>query len=237
MRLKIIDLEHGDQPMVSDDGDTVLVFNGEIYNHAELRRELEQLGHRFHSHCDTETVLHAFLEWDIDAFARLRGMFAAAFWNESRTAAGAGARPHGDQAAVLRPPHGEDLYFGSELKAILLHPEIDRRIDLAGLDRLSLAQLRSRAATRWWKASRSSRRAHWLEWRAGAVDQRSVLAAGVQARSQAEILASAKEELDGLLRSAVREHWFPTFPWACGRAAAWIRPRSCITPARQRRRG
>ena len=65
VRLKIIDLEHGDQPMVSDDGDTVLVFNGEIYNHAELRRELEALGHRFDSRCDTEVVLRAFLEWDV----------------------------------------------------------------------------------------------------------------------------------------------------------------------------
>ena len=83
VRLKIIDLKHGDQPMTSDDDDTVLVFNGELYNHMELRRELEQAGHRFYSRCDTETVLHAFLEWDIDAFRRFRGMFAAAFWTQS----------------------------------------------------------------------------------------------------------------------------------------------------------
>jgi len=83
VRLKIIDLEHGDQPMASDDGDTVLVFNGELYNHMELRRELEQAGHRFHSRCDTETALHAFLEWDVRAFHRFRGMFAAAFWKSA----------------------------------------------------------------------------------------------------------------------------------------------------------
>ena len=63
-RLKIIDLQGGDQPIVTDDGDTAIVFNGEIYNHLELRGELENLGHKFHSHSDTETVLHAFLEWD-----------------------------------------------------------------------------------------------------------------------------------------------------------------------------
>ena len=58
----------------------VAVFNGELYNHMELRRDLERAGHRFRSRCDTETVLHAFLEWDIQAFRRFRGMFAAAFW-------------------------------------------------------------------------------------------------------------------------------------------------------------
>ena len=84
VRLKIIDLEHGEQPMTSHDGDTVLVFNGEIYNHSELRQELEARGRRFRTQCDTETLLEAFLEWDVEAFRRLRGMFAAAFWTESR---------------------------------------------------------------------------------------------------------------------------------------------------------
>src|SRR5579862_1096464 len=71
-RLKIIDLASGDQPIFSGNGDTVIVFNGEIYNHLEVRAELEQRGHRFRTHCDTETVLAAFLEWDTDCFSRLR---------------------------------------------------------------------------------------------------------------------------------------------------------------------
>src|SRR5947199_5335938 len=83
VRLKIIDLAGGDQPIVSDDGDTAIAFNGEIYNYLEIRKELETLGHRFHSNCDTETVLHAFLEWDTRCFTRFRGMFAVALWTES----------------------------------------------------------------------------------------------------------------------------------------------------------
>src|SRR5213592_1243586 len=83
VRLKIIDLNGGDQPFVSEDGDTAIAFNGEIYNHRELRQELEAAGHRFRSNCDTETVLRAFLEWDIACFSRMRGMFAAALWTES----------------------------------------------------------------------------------------------------------------------------------------------------------
>src|SRR5262249_32810340 len=133
VRLKIIDLDHGEQPMISDDGGTVLVFNGEIYNNAELRRELEQRGHVFHSYCDTETVLRAFLEWDVEAFHRLRGMFAAAFWNENRRRLilvrdRMGIKP------LYYARRGSNIYFGSEMKAILLHPEIDRRMSHAGLD-------------------------------------------------------------------------------------------------------
>src|SRR5579864_5543385 len=80
VRLKIIDLAGGDQPILSTDRDTAIVFNGEIYNHREIRTELEKRGHRFRSQCDTETVLAAFLEWDVECFSRMRGMFAVAFW-------------------------------------------------------------------------------------------------------------------------------------------------------------
>src|SRR5271169_5373274 len=84
VRLKIIDLGGGDQPILSDDGDTAIAFNGEIYNHREIRAELEALGHRFQSSCDTETVLQAFQQWDTACFTRMRGMFAVALWTESR---------------------------------------------------------------------------------------------------------------------------------------------------------
>lgn len=82
-RLKILDLEAGNQPMTSEDGDTVVAFNGEIYNHLQIRSELERLGFKFHSHTDTETVLNAFLAWDVECFTKMRGMFAVALWTES----------------------------------------------------------------------------------------------------------------------------------------------------------
>src|SRR5262245_55799549 len=133
VRLKIIDLAGGDQPIVTDDGDTAIAFNGEVYNHREIRKELEEKGHRFRSNCDTETVLHAFLEWGTDAFTRMRGMFAAALWSESR------------QRLILvrdrmgiKPLYyyisGEDIRFGSELKAVLEHRDIPRQLDLQALD-------------------------------------------------------------------------------------------------------
>ncbi len=124
-RLKIIDIDGGDQPIVCEERRTVIVFNGEIYNHLELRRELEQRGHRFRSHTDTETVLHAFIEWDTECFSRLRGMFAVALWSESERRLVL-ARDRMGIKPLYIARRGDDLYFGSELKAILVHPEIER---------------------------------------------------------------------------------------------------------------
>src|SRR5690348_9168501 len=133
VRLKIIDLGGGDQPIVSDDGDTVIAFNGEIYNHREVRRELEALGHRFHSNCDTETVLRAFLQWDTACFARFRGMFAVALWTESRQRLVL-ARDRMGIKPLYYHRSGDDLSFGSELKAILEHADVPRVLDQSALD-------------------------------------------------------------------------------------------------------
>src|SRR5512132_2448699 len=83
-RLSIIDLETGDQPIANENGTVHVVQNGEIYNHEELRVELEGAGHRFRTRCDTEVLVHAYAEWG-DTFARrLRGMFAIAILDASR---------------------------------------------------------------------------------------------------------------------------------------------------------
>jgi len=134
VRLKIIDLAGGDQPIVSDDGGTVIVFNGEIYNHREIRRELERLGHRFRSQCDTETVLRAFMEWDTACFERMRGMFGVALWSEARKRLVL-ARDRMGIKPLYYYRSGDDLYFGSELKAILEHSHVPRRLDERALDR------------------------------------------------------------------------------------------------------
>src|SRR5215470_14570959 len=118
VRLKIIDLAGGDQPMVSENGDTAIAFNGEIYNHREIRKELEGLGHRFRSNCDTETVLRAYLEWDTECFTRMRGMFGAAIWSESRRRLVL-ARDRMGIKPLYYHRSGRDVYFGSELKTIL----------------------------------------------------------------------------------------------------------------------
>ena len=132
-RLKIVDLASGDQPIFSEDRDAVIVFNGEIYNHLEIRRELESLGRRFQTHCDTETVLQAFLEWDTHCFERFRGMFALAIWNDKEQRLIL-ARDRLGIKPLYIAERGHDLYFASELKGILIHPEIERQLSLEGLD-------------------------------------------------------------------------------------------------------
>jgi asparagine synthase (glutamine-hydrolysing) len=215
-RLKIIDLGHGDQPILSEDADVAIVFNGEVYNHQELRRELEALGHRFDSHCDTETVFHAFLEWDIDCFARLRGMFAIALWTRS-TKRLVLARDRMGIKPLYFARHGDDLFFGSELKAILIHPEIERRLSLDGLDcYLSLNYVPCP-----WTLVEGIEKlppGQWLEWRDGTVSTDSYwrLPIGVV---RDWTLESAREELDALLRQSIREHMISDVPlgmWLSG---------------------
>lgn len=215
-RLKIIDLASGDQPILSDDKDVAIVFNGEIYNHQELRAELQQLGHTFHSHCDTETVLRAFLEWDTDCFARLRGMFAIALWTKS-TQRLVLARDRMGIKPLYYARREDDLFFGSELKAILIHPEIDRRLSLDGLDcYLSLNYVPCP-----WTLVEGIEKlppGHWLEWRDGEVYSESYWQLPFGVRSD-WTLESAREELDGLLRQSVREHLISDVPlgmWLSG---------------------
>ena len=100
-RLAIIDLSGGDQPIANEDGTCTVVQNGEIYNYAALRRELERAGHRFRTHSDTETIVHAYEQWGLGFAERLRGMFAIAIWDATARPPRARARPLRDQAALL----------------------------------------------------------------------------------------------------------------------------------------
>jgi asparagine synthase (glutamine-hydrolysing) len=215
-RLKIIDLECGNQPILQNGGESGIVFNGEIYNHLELRRELEVLGHTFSSHSDTETVLKAFLQWDIGCFARLRGMFAVAVWNVSEDRLVL-ARDRMGIKPLYFSLRGEDLYFGSELKAILVHPEIERTLSLEALDcYLSLNYIPQP-----WTLMKSIRKlppGHWMEWKEGKITTASYweLPYG---NIQKISLGEAVEQLDRLLADSIREHLISDVPlgiWLSG---------------------
>lgn len=133
VRLSIIDVADGHQPVFSRDRDVVVVFNGEIFNHGELRRELEAEGYRFRTRCDTEVILAAYLHWGKACFARFRGMFAIAIWTESERRLLL-ARDHVGIKPLYYCLYEDQIYFGSELKCIFAHPEIPRYLSMEGLN-------------------------------------------------------------------------------------------------------
>jgi asparagine synthase (glutamine-hydrolysing) len=215
-RLKIIDLEFGDQPIFSQDRDTVVCFNGEIYNQSELRKDLEQLGHQFYSRSDTEIVLRAFLEWDEGCFSRLRGMFAIALWTESQKRLVLARDRMGIKPLYIHR-RGSELFFGSELKAILEHPEIERRINLEGLN-CYLALNYVPCPHTLIEGIEKLPPGHLLEWRNGKVRLEAYWQPDFRVDPRWDE-NSAQQELDRLLRKSVREQLVADVPlgiWVSG---------------------
>lgn len=136
-RLIVIDPEGGKQPMHSPDRNTIIIYNGELYNTPELRTELMSRGHEFVGHSDTEVLLHAYLEWKTDAFSRLNGIFAFAIWekHERRLTL---CRDRLGVKPLFFAPIRNGLTFGSTIDTVLCHPEIEPALDEDGLRTLLL---------------------------------------------------------------------------------------------------
>jgi asparagine synthase (glutamine-hydrolysing) len=131
-RLSVIDLsDAGAQPMASDDGKLIVVFNGEIYNHVALRRRLEAKGYRFRSRSDTEVLLHLYAEKGADMVDELRGMFAFAIWDEARRQLFMARDPYGIKP-LYYSDDGKTLRIASQVKALLAGGAISRDSDPAG---------------------------------------------------------------------------------------------------------
>lgn len=132
-RLSIIDLNHGAQPMYNETGDVAIVFNGEIYNHLELRNDLKTKGHKFSNESDTECLIHGYEEYGIELLNKLRGMFSFVIW-DSRTNTMFGARDHFGIKPFYYSMFNDNLIFGSEIKAILEYPGFIRQVNEEALE-------------------------------------------------------------------------------------------------------
>jgi asparagine synthase (glutamine-hydrolysing) len=132
-RLSFLDLAGGDQPIGNEDGSIQVVFNGEIYNFQELRAELEARGHRLRTRTDTEVLVHLYEDLGEGLVERLRGMFAFALWDRPRRRLVLARDRLGIKPLYLYRD-GHKVLFGSELKAILAHPDVPRRIDVEALE-------------------------------------------------------------------------------------------------------
>ena len=169
-RLSILDLsEAGHQPMLSDDGELVITFNGEIYNFRRLRQELEKRGYRFRTETDTEVVLTAYREFGIDFLRHLEGMFAFALWDRKQRQLLL-ARDRTGIKPLFYYQQGDGLAFASELKPILLVPGLERRVNRRALR--SAIRYASNIEDESMIASVFKLPpAHWLIWRDGVCTQ------------------------------------------------------------------
>jgi asparagine synthase (glutamine-hydrolysing) len=133
-RLSIIDLAGGAQPISGEDGSVTIVFNGEIYNFHDVRKDLESRGHIFKTNSDTEAIVHAYEEYGNDCVHRLRGMFAFAIWDDKSRELYIARDRVGKKPLYYTLTSDSTLVFGSELKSLLVHPGVKRDIDVEAVD-------------------------------------------------------------------------------------------------------
>ncbi|PYX97637.1 MAG: asparagine synthase (glutamine-hydrolyzing) [Acidobacteria bacterium] len=214
-RLRILDLSAGDQPLKSPDGDVVLVFNGEIFNHQELRSQLQRAGYCFHTRCDTEVVLNAFLHWGDSCFERFRGMFAVGLWVQSQRRLVL-ARDRMGIKPLYYCLHEGEIFFGSELKCIFAHPNVTRHVCLEALDAF-LSVNYVPAPLTLVKGIVKLMPGQMLEWQFGGA--RLVDFRKRNLRRAPASIDEASEELDSLLADAVKEQLVTDTPvgiWLSG---------------------
>jgi asparagine synthase (glutamine-hydrolysing) len=201
-RLAIVDLAGGQQPFANEDGAIQVVANGEIYNFEAIKADLVARGHHFRSRADIEVLAHAYEEWGEAFLSRLRGMFALALW-DGRTKTLLAARDRAGEKPLYytNTPHG--LRLGSEIKALLARPEVDRALDFEALDQFLTYEYVIAPKTIF-AAVRKLPAAHYLLYRDGEVTIRRYWdAADVTPRtfSDREAAAALRETLTRAVRS------------------------------------
>ena len=170
-RLSIIDLASGQQPIRNGDGTKWIVYNGEIYNYQELRRDLETRGHQLYTNSDTEAIVHLYDDEGPDCLRHLRGMFAFAIWDErDRSLFIARDRVGKKPLLYSHQPNG-DLIFGSEFQALLKHPAVSREVDNEAIDEY-MSFLCVPAPKTAFKQIRKLEPGHWLRWKDGQIETR-----------------------------------------------------------------
>ena len=199
-RLAIIDLSSGQQPIFNEDRTAAIVLNGEIYNHLELRRELEARGHLFRTHADTEVILHAWEEYGDSCPTYLNGMFAFAIWDERQQRLFI-ARDRLGKKPLYYYHDGHRLLFASEIKAILQVPGVPRDIDPQALDHFLTFEYIP-APLSIFRAIRKLPQGHWLKLQEGRLEVRRYWSLQYSASQRPE--AELAEEFVALLRDAVK---------------------------------
>ena len=200
-RLAIIDLVTGQQPMGNETGSVQVVFNGEIYNYRELRRALEQKGHRFETASDTEVIPHLYEEHGLEFARHLNGMFAIALWDDEARRLVL-ARDRVGIKPLFYSVRGGTLYFGSEVKCILAAGGSTREVDLAGLDQLLSFEYTASPTTLLRDVKKLSP-GGWLVWERGALSLGRFWSLSDAARAQPQEDARSEDDWAAELKSTM----------------------------------
>ena len=202
-RLSIIDLDHGSQPMYNEDNSIVITFNGEIYNHQELREELIAKGHIFRNRADTEVLLHAYEEYGQDMLNKLRGMFAFVIW-DSTTKTLFGARDFfGIKPFYYGLVDGE-LVYGSEIKSILEYPLYKKELNEEALENYLTFQYSVLPET-FFKGIFRLMPAHCFTFKDGEMNIRRYWEPKFEA-DESKTLDQWVEEIDAAMQNSIESH-------------------------------
>ena len=207
-RLAIIDLDTGQQPLSNEDGSIWIVFNGEIYNYHELRQELAERGHVFRTKSDTEVIVHLYEEYGGGCVEKLRGMFAFAVW-DGKNHTLVLARDRVGIKPLYYAVNGRSLVFGSEIKAILADPEVDRQVLPAMVDRFLTFQYLPGEETLF-RSIRKLAPGSYMVLRGGRIETRKYW--DLDFTPVPRSVGQAAEELLALLEESVRIHMISDVP-------------------------
>ena len=201
-RLSIVDVRDGHQPMRSDDGRFALVYNGEIYDCDELRDDLRASGHAFHTRSDTEVILHAFMERGLRSLTRFNGMFAFAICDRSDGSLVLARDPLGIKPLYWWTGSDGELVFSSELRSLLAHPSVPRKLDHRSLEML----LVDRYVADPWTLLDGVKQlppGHWLRWKGGRIEIGAYheLELRPEPMREKDALQELRERLDATVRS------------------------------------
>jgi asparagine synthase (glutamine-hydrolysing) len=202
-RLSIIDLATGDQPIGNEDGSIQVIFNGEIYNFAELRESLEARGHVFRTRSDTEVIAHGYEEWGDRAVERFRGMFAFALWDAGRRRLLLARDRVGVKPLHYSTLEGRGIVFGSEIKSLLADPDVSREWCPEAIDAY-LTLLYIPAPQTVFRAIRKLPPAHYLVAEAGQITVRRYWDLPFAEAHGANDEGRHMEEIDRAIADAVR---------------------------------
>jgi asparagine synthase (glutamine-hydrolysing) len=202
-RLSIIDLLGGQQPIYNEDGNLAIVFNGEIYNYRELKKELEQRGHRFKTNSDTETIVHAFEEYGERCVEHLRGMFAFAIWDETKQELFIARDRVGKKPLYYTTTGDNKFLFGSELKVLLEHGGFGKKINQSALDAyLAFGYVPDPLCI--FENVHKLAPGHWLKFKNNTVETQQYWDFSFQSETKVKSEKEYVEELNSLLEEAVR---------------------------------